>query len=211
MRKSKKAIIIFGIILLILAAAVVKFIADGNQIISGVVIHNKYGEIMLANDKGNLLRLDNFDNHDKYSDGDRIIVVCGENMVLYGGMLYEASVDVHFTMRTEKGDFSDVEEHYRNTGRNLLSGRFLRSKNGDLMLIDDNGSAYELCILRDDIRPEYYNHYGDGDEFLAVCGDIREIYPAQADMHYCWLVEDGDYSDLPESTLDSLREMGWID
>lgn len=211
MRKSKRAIIVFGIILLILATAIAGFIAEGNQIISGVVIHNKYGEIILANDKGNLLRLDNFDNHDKYSDGDRIIVVCGENMILYGGNLYEASVDVHFTLRTEKGDFSDIEEHYRNTGRNLMSGRFLRSKNGDLMLIDDNGSAYELCILSSEDRPEYYNFLSDGDKIFAVCGDIREIYPAQADMHYCWFVEDGDYSDLPESTLASLREMGWID
>lgn len=207
MKKSKKAIIIFGIILLILAAAITGFFAGGNQIISGVVIHNEHGEIMLANDKGNLLRLDNFDKHDKYSDGDRIIVVCGENMILYGGNLYEASVDVYFTLRTEKGDFSDVEEHYKNTGRNLMSGRFLRSKNGDLMLIDERGSAYELCPVAEE---DYYN-FGDGDKFLAVCGDIREIYPAQADMYYCWFVEDGDYSDLPESTLETLREMGWID
>lgn len=209
--RRKLLFVISAFILLLLAFGTFCFFANKNQIISGLVIHDQYGKIMLLNDKGNLLRLDNYDKHDKYSDGDRIIVVCGENMVLCGGLLNETSVDVHFTIRTRKGDFSDIEEHYSSVGRNLMSGRFLRSENGVLMLIDEHGSAYQLCLTDVEEKPEYYSFLGDGDKFYAVCGDIREIYPAQADMYYCWFVEDGSYSDLPESTLEALREMGWIE
>lgn len=212
MKKTKKIIIaaVTGVLLL-LAAAVGVFFAAGNRIISGMFLRDG-SSCLIADDEGRIVLLHDpyNDKFTEYNSGDIITVVGGKKEQLYGGK-YGTRVESHYSFRTKAGSKEDIAAFFEKAGKTVLEGRFLRSKNGDLMLIDERGSAYQLCLTDVEEKSEYYSFLGDGDKFYAVCGYIREIYPAQADMYYCWYVEDGTYADLPESTLESLREMGWID
>lgn len=208
MKKSKKAIIIFGIILLIFAAAIAGFFVSGNQIISGMFLRDNYEGSFLVRENGRIIVLHTSDKDEfsDYNNGDIITVVCGKEETLDDAN-YGTCVESYFCYRTGTGSTEDISAYFEKAEKCILYGRILNLKNGGLMLIDDHGSAYELQKNAE----EHYFNFDDGDKVFVVCSYILETYPAQTDMHYCWLIEDGNYSDLPENTLETLREMGWID
>lgn len=208
MKKSKKAIIILGIILLIFAAAIACFFVSGNQIISGMFLRDNYEGSFLVRENGRIIVLHTSDKDEfsDYNNGDIITVVCGKEETLNDAN-YGTCVESYFCYRTGTGSTEDISAYFEKAEKCILYGRILNLKNGGLMLIDEHGSAYELQKNAE----EHYFNFDDGDKVFVVCNYILETYPAQTDMHYCWLIEDGDYSDLPESTLETLREMGWID
>lgn len=211
MKKSKKALIIsVSAVLLLIVITIASFFGTGNQIISGMYIRSEYGTSVIVNDEGRTIVLENHDK-DKFSDynqGDIITVVCSKEEVLTGG-IYGTEVKPYFSFRTEKGSADNIHDYFREAGKNVITGQFLRTKNGDPMLIDEHGGAIQLCDYKDYYVS--YGEYGDGDKIMVLCSEIREIYPAQAGVYFCHRLEEGEHSDLPESTLEGLRELGWIE
>lgn len=211
MKKSKKTLIItVSAVLLLLVIAIASFLGTGNQIISGMYLRSEYGTSVIVTDDGRRKVFYKADKDDfsEYNTGDRITVVCGKNVVLCGG-LYGPGVKCYFSFRTEKGSTDDVPDYFRDAGKNVLTGRYLSTDSDTHMLIDENGSAVQLC----DYEDYYMKYWGccDGDKIMVVCNDIRETYPAQTDVRFCWIFERGSLDDIPENTLENLRELGWIE
>ena len=211
MKKSKRALIIsISAVLLLIVIAVVSFFGTGNQIISGMYLRSEHGASIIVTNDGTTKVFYNAGKEDfsDYNTGDRITAVCGKNVVLDGG-LYGLGVDCYFSFRSEKGSTDDVPDFFRDAGKNVLTGRYLSTDSDTHMLIDENGSPVQLCDYED-----YYMKFRgccDGDKIMVVCNDIRETYPAQTDVRFCWIFERGSLDDIPHSTIDSLRELGWID
>lgn len=211
MKKSKKTLIItVSAVLLLLVIAIASFFGTGNQIISGMYLRSEYGTSVIVTDDGRRKVFYKADKDDfsEYNTGDRITVVCGKNVVLCGG-LYGPGVECYFSFRTEKGSTDDVPDFFRDAGKNVLTGRYLSTDSDTHMLIDENGGATQLC----DYEDYYMKYWGccDGDKIMVVCNEIRETYPAQTDVRFCWIFERGSLDDIPDSTLENLRELGWIE
>ncbi len=93
-------------------------------------------------------------------------------------------------------------------GYSIMQGRVLITDNGSYMIIDDDNSPIEMS--NQSKNEEIFADLTNGDEILIVHDGIQEKYPASTGIYYCKKVADGEYKDLPEQTLLSLAEMGWI-
>lgn len=93
-------------------------------------------------------------------------------------------------------------------GYGFTEGRVLIADNDSYIIIDESGSPIVMSN-----RSKNENIFADltnGDEILIVNNGIQESYPAGTGVYYCKKIADGEYKDLPEQTLLSLMEMGWI-
>lgn len=91
--------------------------------------------------------------------------------------------------------------------KSLISGYSLRCSNDTYMIIEETGSP---------IRYSFSNALGrnvekltDGDRILIISDLINESYPGSTRAHFVLKLSDGEISDIPENTLDSLEELGW--
>lgn len=96
---------------------------------------------------------------------------------------------------------------YRGLG--VTEGRCLITANGSYMLIDESGSPIVMSNAKN--KEDLFDGLSSGDEILVVHDGIEESYPAGTGVYYCKKIADGEYSDLPEQTLSSLAEMGWVE
>jgi len=55
-----------------------------------------------------------------------------------------------------------------------------------------------------------FKDLSDGDLITVYYYEIRETYPARADIYGLDKKEDGSVDDIPKDVLESLIEMGWI-
>ena len=92
-------------------------------------------------------------------------------------------------------------------GQTVLTGHSLECENDIYMIIDERGSP---------IRYSYKKALGtdvekltDGDRILIISDLINESYPGSTRAHFVLKLSDGEISDIPENTLDSLEELGW--
>ncbi|MEG1870800.1 MAG: hypothetical protein RR192_02240 [Peptostreptococcaceae bacterium] len=89
-----------------------------------------------------------------------------------------------------------------------LTGRYLKT-NESHMLIDEHGGP---IVMRTESDKEYlFKDLQNGDKINITCGAILESYPAQCTIYSLKLIATGTIENIPKSTLDSLKEMGWID
>ena len=94
------------------------------------------------------------------------------------------------------------------SGAVFSEGRFLRCKGSSYMIIMED---YGPCTIN--LDEETAEKFTDGDLIqLEYDGSIAESYPAQiSSVSGAELIEDGELTDIDESVLANLREMGWID
>lgn len=90
----------------------------------------------------------------------------------------------------------------------ILEGRVLVADNGSYMIIDENNSP--IVMSNQSKNEKIFEELSNGDKIIAVIGMVEETYPARTDVHFLIKLSDGEYEDLPEETLFSLAEMGWI-
>ncbi len=93
-------------------------------------------------------------------------------------------------------------------GYGFIEGQFLITNDG-YMIIDKNNSP--IVMSNQSKNEKIFEDLTNGDKIIAVIGMIEETYPARTDLHFLIKLSDGEYKDLPESTLFSLGELGWID
>ncbi len=90
-----------------------------------------------------------------------------------------------------------------------VEGRFLMGKTGAPMIVIESSGPCTISSNDDTMFSEFTN--GDLIE-LKYNGIIATTYPGQ--IHHVYdatLIEDGDISDIDESTLEALKEMGHIE
>ena len=93
-------------------------------------------------------------------------------------------------------------------GYGIIEGQFLVTNDG-YMIVDKNNSP--IVMSNQSKNEKIFEDFTNGDKIIAVIGMIEETYPARTDLHFLIKLSDGEYEDLPESTLFSLGELGWID
>lgn len=93
-------------------------------------------------------------------------------------------------------------------GYGILEGQFLVTNDG-YMIIDKNNSP--IVMSNQTNNEEIFENLTNGDKIVAVIGMIEETYPARTGVYFLIKLSDGEYEDLPESTLFQLGELGWID
>lgn len=93
-------------------------------------------------------------------------------------------------------------------GYGVIEGQFLVTNDG-YMIIDKNNSP--IVMSNQSKNEKIFEDLTNGDKFVAVIGMIEETYPARTDVYFLVKISDGEYKDLPENTLFSLGELGWID
>ena len=89
----------------------------------------------------------------------------------------------------------------------LIQGYSLKCENDIYMIIDERGSPIRYSykkVLGTDVEK-----LTDGDRIFIISDLINESYPASTSAHFIYKLGDGDISDIPEATLESLSELGW--
>ena len=91
--------------------------------------------------------------------------------------------------------------------KSLISGYSLRCSNDTYMIIEETGSPIRYSFS--DALGRNVEKLTDGDRILIISDLINESYPGSTRAHFVLKLSDGEISDIPEKTLDSLEELGW--
>ncbi len=91
--------------------------------------------------------------------------------------------------------------------KSLVSGYSLRCSNDTYMIIEETGSPIRYSFS--DALGRNVEKLTDGDRILIISDLINESYPGSTRAHFVLKLSDGEISDIPENTLDSLEELGW--
>ena len=91
--------------------------------------------------------------------------------------------------------------------KSLISGYSLRCSNDTYMIIEETGSPIRYSFS--DALGRNVEKLTDGDRILIISDLINESYPGSTRAHFVLKLSDGEISDIPENTLDSLEELGW--
>lgn len=93
-------------------------------------------------------------------------------------------------------------------GYGLTIGRCLVAESGSYMLIDGNSPV----VMTDrSSGKDLFSELSTGDKIFVVHDGIAESYPGQTGAYFCLRLEEGDISDISESVIASLTELGWLD
>ena len=89
----------------------------------------------------------------------------------------------------------------------LIEGYSLKCENGSYMIVEENGSP--ICYKFNKALGTDVENLTNGDRILVISDLINESYPGSTSAYFIYKLEDGDVSDIPEKTLESLSELGW--
>ncbi len=89
-----------------------------------------------------------------------------------------------------------------------MTGRYLKASSGINIIIDEEGLP--IVMGNSSNKEEIFEGLQTGDKIEITCNsEIRETYPAGADIYSCKLIERGTIEDIPKMTLKTLEDMGW--
>lgn len=91
-------------------------------------------------------------------------------------------------------------------GSVLSTGYFLRTDSGTCMIVQ----GVVPTEMHDYTLIGGFEGLQTGDKILIAQGPVMESYPGQTVVRLCIRLERGDLSNIPEQTLEELREIGWI-
>ena len=88
-----------------------------------------------------------------------------------------------------------------------LTGRFLLGDQNTPILIDSSGTP---IILTDRTGSDLFDGLSNGDRILVFLSPVAETYPARAGAYFCLRLSSGAPEDLPQQSLQTLAELGWL-
>ena len=84
-------------------------------------------------------------------------------------------------------------------------GRFLSTENTDMIIIDNSPIVMSVRNGNENA----FEKYETGDKILVVHDGILESYPAQTGVYFSAKLADGHISNISETVLKQLYELGW--
>lgn len=93
-------------------------------------------------------------------------------------------------------------------GLSVTSGRVLINKNGQYIITGDGICTVVMNDLTISENP--FGKLTDGDKILIIHNDIAASYPGYTGVYFCMKIGNGEITDIDESTLKKLTEMGLI-
>ena len=91
-------------------------------------------------------------------------------------------------------------------GLGFSTGRYLEADNGSNMMVVYNSPNVMLNRTNRDI----FKNLETGDKILVIHGATAESYPAQTGVYAIFKLGGGSISDIPQTVIDSLTELGWL-
>ncbi len=93
-------------------------------------------------------------------------------------------------------------------GKDVSTGRCVVADNGKILWVDAGGNPVELVDRTWFSLPK---NLKTGDKIWLIHADaIAESYPGQVETYFCIKTDNGSISDIPKNTIDSLKELGWL-
>lgn len=89
-----------------------------------------------------------------------------------------------------------------------MEGYFLRMKDDQYMIINDNGNP--IVMSNQSKQDTIFDDLETGDRIVISYDIILETSPARTGVYRCKLLKKGTIADIPESMLKQLQEKGWI-
>ena len=89
-----------------------------------------------------------------------------------------------------------------------LEGRYLQAADGTALIVTDDGSPIVMSDQSED--SELFDGLDTGDRIRITYEGINDSYPGQTGAFACKKLADGSSADLPQETLDSLEELGYV-
>lgn len=78
-------------------------------------------------------------------------------------------------------------------------------------ILFDHGSGEPVIMLPPKGKESMFSKLSTGDRILIIHnGTMMLSYPAQMNVYFCIRLKKGDASDVPESVMEVLEEMGWL-
>lgn len=93
------------------------------------------------------------------------------------------------------------------SGMGISTGRCLVTERGDCMVILDDST---VVMGNQTGRENAFSRLETGDRIWILHDGIQETYPGKTGVYLIVRAGDGDITDIPETVLDSRRELGWI-
>lgn len=91
-------------------------------------------------------------------------------------------------------------------GYGASTGVYLESKDGVAMLIRDKAPI----ILSSKHNGDMFSELDVGDKFFVIHDGVEESYPARTCAYAVFKLSDGKASDVPQTVIDELIELGWL-
>ncbi len=88
------------------------------------------------------------------------------------------------------------------------TGQYLLTDTGANMIINENGSPIKMSNVKG--KEGLFDGLTNGDKIVVINDFINETYPASTGVYAVFKLEDGEFEDLPEETIDNLTEMNWL-
>lgn len=82
-------------------------------------------------------------------------------------------------------------------------GLYLQTDNGNMLILDNS----PISMSGND---DMFEKYESGDKILVLHDGILESYPGQTRAYFVMKLADGEITDIPETVLISLSELGWM-
>ncbi len=90
-----------------------------------------------------------------------------------------------------------------------IIGRYLESNNGTHMIISE--SIGPIVMSNKSKNDTLFDDLQTGDKIKITCTSVAESYPGQCGVYKLKLLNQGSIEDINKETLDTLKEMDWID
>ena len=91
-------------------------------------------------------------------------------------------------------------------GLGFSTGRYLEADNGSHIVVVNNSPTVMLNRTNRDI----FKNLETGDKILVVHGATEESYPGRTGAYAIFKLGSGSISDIPQTVIDSLTELGWL-
>ncbi len=91
-------------------------------------------------------------------------------------------------------------------GFSASTGLFLGTDNGDMIILDNSPIVMSVRAGNDDM----FEKYESGDKIFVIHDGIQESYPGGTGVYFSIKLADGHISDISETVLRQLSELGWI-
>ena len=89
-----------------------------------------------------------------------------------------------------------------------MTGHCLVTIDRNYLIVDEKGSP--IVMSNQSNNEKLFDDLHTGDKIKITYDGINDSYPGQTGVYRCKLIKKGSIDNIPQKTLNSLEEMGWM-
>ena len=95
---------------------------------------------------------------------------------------------------------------FANRGFSFSTVRCIETRQSYMMVLDNS----PITMSNHSWNKELFEDLDTGDKILVLHDGIAESYPGQTAVYFCVRLEEGAATDVPETVISSLEELGYV-